>query len=243
MSIIDGNVNIVSSRNLNNVWILADTHFSHLNIIAYTRRPFFKHGYTMDDLNGFLASTTGRPDKDKLLEIVDLNLHDETLIQNWNLNIKQKDTVYHLGDFSLFNQERILKRLNGDKILIKGNHDKGIESFSKYFNCIFKEPPVNRGTSINGVKVILNHYPMLSWNAKFHNRIHFFGHVHSSPLKPFIPSRNSYDVGVDNNGYSPILFEDAMNKAINNKNYLKFDKEGEDGFEDVENSFDLLELS
>ena len=52
---------------------------------------------------------------------------DETLIDNWNASVKQHDTVYILGDLffrSKVTADVMLKRLNGKKNLIIGNHDK-----------------------------------------------------------------------------------------------------------------------
>ena len=93
-------------------WFLADTHFSHANIIKYSNRPF--------------ASKFEMNSK---------------LMENWNTKVSQDDTVYHLGDFCFADEQEgqsILDRLNGKKHLIIGNHDKtgvklsGWESVSHY---------------------------------------------------------------------------------------------------------------
>lgn len=227
-------------------WLTADTHFNHLNIIAYTKRPFFKSGYGPEDLEALLNNTPNgrRPDRQSLNEIVDVRAHDEAIVQNWNDRVSSGDTVYHLGDFAFGIFEHYLRRLNGNKILIMGNHDKGIERYERFFGHIFREPPLNRGISINGEKVILNHYPMLSWNAAFHGRLHFFGHVHSAPHRIFICSRNSYDVGVDNNNFSPISFEEASERAKNNPNVLRFGENGvsETLQNDEDSIYDQIEI-
>ena len=83
------------------VFVIADTHFGHENIIKYCNRPF---------------STIGEM--------------DQKLIDNWNQTVSNKDTVLVLGDFGLGNKEyvsNIVKALNGKKILIMGNHDNWSE--------------------------------------------------------------------------------------------------------------------
>ena len=71
-------------------WFTADTHFGHANVIRYCERPF-----------------------------ASVQEMDDVLIENWNYIIKPKDTVYHLGDFTLAGKEKAndyFSRLNG-KIL------------------------------------------------------------------------------------------------------------------------------
>lgn len=80
-----------------NVWFTSDTHFGHDMIIEYCDRPF-KNVKEMD----------------------------QKLIDNWNSVVKDGDTVFHLGDFSLYsgNPDKYLKRLNGNIVWVEGNHDK-----------------------------------------------------------------------------------------------------------------------
>ena len=81
---------------MSNVYLISDTHFAHKNIMKYENRPF-----------------------------KDLTDMREKLILNWNMLVKPEDTVIHLGDFGMCNKDvasDILSRLNGHKILIKGNH-------------------------------------------------------------------------------------------------------------------------
>ena len=80
------------------LWIYADPHYYHGNIIAYENRPF----NTLEEMH-------------------------KTMINNHNHMIKKEDKVFILGDFSFGNKEQtteIVSKLNGHKILILGNHDK-----------------------------------------------------------------------------------------------------------------------
>ena len=82
-----------------NTWFTADTHFGHKNVIAFCNRPY------------------------KSVEEM-----DNALIDNWNEVVGEHDEVYHLGDFSFMSRlrtESIVQRLNGQKTLVMGNHDKG----------------------------------------------------------------------------------------------------------------------
>lgn len=50
---------------------------------------------------------------------------NEKLVVRWNESVAPDDTVYYLGDFSLSPtvMEKFAGRLNGNKILVCGNHD------------------------------------------------------------------------------------------------------------------------
>ena len=51
---------------------------------------------------------------------------EHVLINNWNSTVTNQDTVYILGDFCWGKETdwiRILDKLNGNKVLIRGNHD------------------------------------------------------------------------------------------------------------------------
>ena len=60
------------------IWLTADTHFFHHNVIRYCNRPY----ENVDQMN-------------------------ESLIETWNECIKPDDLVYHLGDFGFGNVAKI----------------------------------------------------------------------------------------------------------------------------------------
>lgn len=83
------------------IYFTSDTHFFHKNIIEYCDRPF-----------------------------LNVEMMNEGLIEKWNRRVLPEDTVYHIGDVSFGKfgpTQEIIKRLNGHKILIKGNHDRSPE--------------------------------------------------------------------------------------------------------------------
>lgn len=129
---------------------ISDTHFGHFNIIGYDGRPFS----TKEEM-------------------------DEQMIKMWNDVVSDDDTVYILGDFSWHKEAetiKILKALKGDKVLIKGNHDRVSPNISKCFIKVCDYLEVRDGTE----KVVMSHFPIMFWNGHMRNSIHLYGHVHNA---------------------------------------------------------------
>ena len=203
-------------------FLTADLHLNHANIIGYCNRPFFYSSVSQSDIEW------SQENNQRWHELVDVNKHDETLIENWNSVVTKKDQVWVIGDFAFVNEKKNYKyyssRLNGKINFIRGNHDKTLSMLDRsLFNDVYFEAPTNKGFIINGEKYVLSHYPLMSWNARYHGRYHFFGHVHTSPTNPVYCMPNSYDVGVDNNMFKPIILEEAILKAKNNPNAIDFE--------------------
>lgn len=174
--------------------ISADLHLAHYNIIKYCNRPF----KTIAEMN-------------------------DTIIKNFNSVIKPDDIFYNLGDFCMGDNydyiASLIKRLNGRKIFIRGNHDK-----IKILNQLKEDKLIDDwhdvlGVSINGQYCWLSHYPHLSWDRAAHGSWHFFAHVHGR-LNGKEPGL-SIDVGCDNFNYFPVSFEQISAKMENIKERLK----------------------
>lgn len=129
------------------------------------------------------------------------HMHAE-LIARWNAKVKTTDTVYVVGDFAwkATVADVVLPQLNGAKILIVGNHDDVRARHP------WKAVHDKLVTTINGVKVTLNHEPMRTWPHDRYGAMHFHGHTHGT-VKPW---GWSFDVGVDCWDFAPVLFEDAV---------------------------------
>ena len=173
------------------VFFTSDTHFHHFNIIGSCGRPF--------------------SDEKEM---------NEVLIKNWNSVVDNKSTVFHLGDFAWggFNKwKEIRDRLNGHIVLIKGNHDfkngpRTEAQESELFDFVTQQMYLR----IEGRQVYLNHFPFLCYGGTYREKddvvYQLYGHVHSGKnskggmdlprLKYAFPAQ--YDVGVDNNNYTPI---------------------------------------
>ena len=133
---------------------------------------------------------------------------NETLIANYNAVVGTNDTVYILGDLAYkINASAIpglLRRMNGKKILIHGNHDKRscdeLYEYSKDFDRV----------TLDGVDISLMHYPMLTWPGRCRGAIHVHGHIHAdvtyNETNRDMGIRR-YDVGVDANNFFPVSLE------------------------------------
>ena len=159
------------------IYVTSDPHFSHSNIIKYCNRPFS----TVEEM-------------------------DETLIKNWNDVVRPEDTVICLGDFALTSKEEIIrigKSLNGNKILILGNHDHGTKA--TYEEAGF--------TSIFGEKVIMNFEEFGKIHFSHHrvpdeetHYINLYGHQHDKPMD----DEHHKCVSVELTNYKPILLSEAI---------------------------------
>lgn len=166
----------------------ADPHYSHKNIIKYEERPF----KTIDEM-------------------------DEYMIYKHNQKVKSNDNVYFIGDFAFASPERIkylLSRLNGNKFLIWGNHDKTIRD-NKDLQKLFVWCKDYHVLYENQIPVILFHYPIQIWDRQHHGSIHLYGHIHSNKENhhPMISGLiNAYNVGADVCNFEPVTVQELINK-------------------------------
>ena len=112
----------------------------------------------------------------------------------------------------------MISKLNGKKILVKGNHDKkdDLELFEEI--CDFKT------VSLNGLYFALMYYPMLSWPKKNSGSIQLHGHIHAHEeynLQNKADGIRRYDVGVDANNYYPVLVKQIIEFFENNEGKCK----------------------
>ncbi len=109
---------------------------------------------------------------------------NNTIIERFNKTVSNQDTCIILGDFSDGNAketEDILKKLNGKKILLLGNHDDIIiknKNLQKYFTQIEQYLEIIDG----GNKIVCGHYPMLWYNKSKTGDCMFHGHIHDLPV-------------------------------------------------------------
>lgn len=134
-------------------YFISDLHFGHKNIIKFDNRPFF----SVEEMNS-------------------------TLINNWNSVVTNKDTVYHLGDFCWGNieeWEKILKSLNGNKVLIQGNHD--LREYPANIKKLVADIKPYKEFKANGRTIIMSHYPILAYKHSYDPHVFmFYGHVHKT---------------------------------------------------------------
>jgi len=173
------------------VFLVSDTHFGHTGVCRFVRND---------------GVTKLRP-WDTAEEM------DEAMVERWNERVRPTDKVYHLGDVVINRKALgIMRRLNGDKVLIRGNHD------------IFKDTDYREHFRelrayhvMNGM--ILSHIPIHSESlGRFGVNIH--GHTHANRV--MLPGFNGkitdivdvryHCVCVEQTDFAPILFEDVIKR-------------------------------
>lgn len=170
-----------------NVFLTSDTHFSHRGMCEFVN-----------------------PDGSKCRPWTNPHEMDEALIANWNSVVQPGDKVYHLGDVAI-NRKAIalvMRRLNGKKVLIKGNHDIfKLADYTPWFYDI-------RGSHKLG-NMLLSHIPMHpSQLTRFPHNVH--GHLHNNlVLLPgeFVPDGRYINVCVEHTNWTPVELGVVMERA------------------------------
>ena len=191
-------------KNSKPTFFTSDWHIGHANVIKYDDRPF-----------------------------KDIKHMERTLINNYNSTVPKNGICYFLGDMGMGEEKdltKVLSQLNGTKVLLLGNHDKGMNSmYNSGFDVVLYSATIYLGSH----KITMSHCPMIgvkrepeerlgkwtgsNWhgehkNTRFsvheHAGFHLHGHVHSPPDSDNrIGGRildNQFDVGVRANKYTPV---------------------------------------
>ncbi len=124
--------------------------------------------------------------------------------------------------------EKFCSKLNGTKYLIQGNHDRENEIYYEGFElvCDIAQVAIYDNELEDYSTLILCHYCLTTWPGQWNGAVHCFGHSHTSPYSQnqadydYIQHRAlpSYDVGVDNNNFTPISYDEL--KTIFTKQLL-----------------------
>ena len=179
------------------IFLVSDTHFGHTGVCKFTRND----GVT------------------KLRPWDNADEMDEEMIKRWNETVRPNDKVYHLGDVVINRKAlKTLHRLNGDKVLIRGNHDIfRDDEYRQYFR------ELRAYHILNGM--IMSHIPIHTESlGRFGTNIH--GHLHANRVKKIcgvnvktntmIHSEEIdpryHCVCVEQTDYRPILFEDVIKR-------------------------------
>jgi len=180
-NLLDGRSKIFNIENIQDVFLISDTHFNHNN------------------------KETG---EDKIAKYCDRPKDWKNItINNWNRVVSDDDTVLHLGDFSLCNKEEaeeVRNQLNGTIYMIKGNHDRhGVGWYRDVGIILSKKSIVMDG--YDGIPIIFSH-KQKPCNTSILN-IH--GHQHEKV--PFISNylgNIHINMSVEQINYTPIKFKD-----------------------------------
>jgi calcineurin-like phosphoesterase family protein len=171
------------------VFLTSDTHFGHTGVCRFTG-----------------------DDGEKIRPWTDPDEMDEEMIRRWNDRVRPTDKVYHLGDVVINRKAlKTLTRLNGDKVLIRGNHDIfRDDEYREYFR------ELRAYHVMNGM--ILSHIPIHPESlGRFGVNIH--GHTHQRRVmyRDLFSDESLIDtryhcVCVEQTDFAPILFEDVIKR-------------------------------
>lgn len=168
---------------MSNIFLCSDHHFDHKNILTFTRND-------------------GSP----LRKFDDVTHMNEYMVMQHNRRVSPNDKVYFLGDVTMSRNAKglgILRRMNGEKILIKGNHD--LASSNMYLEH-FKD--IRACHQLDGF--ILSHIPvhpnsLSRWKANIH------GHLHANVVTigdTLVPDPRYINVSMERLiSYTPISLE------------------------------------
>ena len=171
-------------------WVISDTHFGHTN--SWEK-------FKLED---------GSP----LRPFTSTEEMDETMIERWNAKVKPGDTVYHLGDV-VINQKslHLVSRLNGRKILIRGNHD--IFKDKQYRDVGFEQL---HGVRVFVDKFILSHIPLHPDCVTERFKVNVHGHLHANEVMQTnaLTMGSIFDprylcVSVEHTNYEPLHFDEV----------------------------------
>ena len=181
------------------VFFTADLHFGHENVIQFDNRPF----ETVEEM-------------------------DAELIRRWNAKVGKGDLVFVLGDMIWKTRnsdaETLIRSLNGQIVLIKGNHDRflhnakaknalaGVKDYDDI--CVNLEDGTDR-------RVVLCHYYIPLYNGHRWQAVHLHGHSHNSEeylIEESIKQKlrddgfetRSYNVGCMHWNYEPVTLDEIL---------------------------------
>lgn len=171
------------------VFFTSDLHLFHKEVIDYCGRPF-----------------NSTPEMNK------------ALIDNWNSVVPKDGIVFDLGDMMFTGSIELISDmrslLNGTIYRCLGNHDGRNKHSRDVIKEIFDGHIYDAlNITVGETEFFLSHYPHFAWPRGCY---HLYGHVHSGPnsTSTEIPPvhKYRYDVGADNNNYTPISYWQLMNK-------------------------------
>jgi calcineurin-like phosphoesterase family protein len=191
------------------IYVTSDWHIGHANVLKFDQRPF-----------------------------KDLDEMHETLVKNFNHAVPKHGVTYFLGDMGLCSNgllKSVISRLNGTKVLVRGNHDGGVNSmYEAGFDVVIDKAQLKVSKYI----ITLSHCPLVgvfredttgmhgcdgteNWHKERNHQnrysfpdfgqFHLHGHVHArgeKVNKKKIKDGRQWDVGVMGNNYKPVRWEE-----------------------------------
>jgi len=175
-------------------FLTSDLHLGHDNIRRYCSRPF-----------------------------KDLNHMNSELVRRWNERVSLEDQVFHLGDFCFRNSsdtrgegsrttaQEWLQKLNGHKVMVRGNHDRNNSLRTLVQSCVIE---------FAGKEYFCVHKPD---DANHDYMVTFCGHVHERWKYRLYGETTLINVGCDVNDFYPKTIDEILGefKAWHKNNRLE----------------------
>lgn len=170
---------------MKNIFFISDTHFGHANTFKLFKRE------------------DGTP----LREFDSIEHMNDTMVERWNSVVGPYDRVYHCGDVVIRKEFlEVLRRCNGKKVLIMGNHDIfGHAAYLEHFEDIraYKVMPEHG--------IIASHIPVYgdALSERFGTNIH--GHLHANHvMRDGVRDSRYVNVSVEQINYTPVSLDEVL---------------------------------
>ncbi len=180
---------------MQDIFFTSDTHFDHAAILTFL---------------GLDKVTRIRP------EFNDVQEMNEVMIDRWNSVVKPNSKIYHLGDVSMGKTlKHIMPRLNGEKVLILGNHDKmKTDEYLKYFSKIYSWRFF--GEKQFRPKFVSCHYPLHPSSFSYKKAYNVHGHIHEKEVmifddeRNYVPDNRYFNVSVERTNFTPLHLDQLL---------------------------------
>lgn len=170
---------------MKNIYLLADTHFNHQALTdVYNDRP---EGFT------------------------------DLIIDNWAEALSGGGTTIHMGDviFSCAGDlKHLLEKVQGTKILVKGNHDKRKDNWylSHGFDFICDSFSLNTKKG----NILFTHEPQLELPDKYDYNVHGHTHGNSHRLQSWMMYPKYLELALERTDYKPVALDDFLGLGLDN---------------------------
>lgn len=202
---------------MSKLYLSADHHKGHANILKYCYRKIFMSQSEID----IMESHDEEKIKKLKISIESLQRMNEGIDKRHNERVKPEDTFIHNGDFCFRNSkggkkgegqlttaEEYASRMNGHKIFIKGSHDSNNSCNTKIHRLIL---------NLSGLYVDVVHDPkdLIYEDDSYFYSLHIIGHVHNTyKTKEVISSTGKsslcINVGIDVWDFYPVSWDEIM---------------------------------
>lgn len=171
-------------------FVIADSHFGHAKSLSFIQ-----------------------PDGSPLRPFSSVEEMDETMVEQWNSVVKEKDTVYHLGDVAIPRSGLAsLAKCNGRKVLIRGNHDIfKLKDYTEHFEDI-RGAMFHRAGDVLPGGLVFTHIPVhpSSISGRYLGNVHGHLHCHQVFNEENQVDTRYFSACVERNNFTPVSLDQIV---------------------------------